>query len=424
MIDNNFLNDIFKAQMSLMNNWSEMARKTTSMFSPAPEKEKKEEPSLLDSWKKVADMYFAHLSDWVRKPQMAGFSLPSFSSEQFPQMTQQMMKQWLDMFAAYHPTMKMQFPDLTAFTSTTARFQKLYEQWLETMGSATETFQETLSGAINKDSLSNIFDSVDTYTKLFEIWAPFYKQLAEGQTDPELLKKFFSPDLYRDVVEQTFAFLQPSAVHSFYQEILSVFESLLAGSSESIQQLGKVMREQQKKMLTMTQGTPESIKEFYSTIATQYRTVLAPYLATSSDKQAEQTKRFLNILDVYGEYAAVSSEFQQTLYQTSLKAMEEVMNTFSEKVSNGTFPKSYDEFFKFWAQVNEKYFLDLMSGAEYSKLQGKLGKTSLKVKMEFDRLLEGAFEHLPLVRRSEVDELHKVIHELKARIRKLEKELG
>jgi len=432
MVDNNFINDIFKAQMNLMNNWSEMSRKATSLFTDSPQKDaeqqKKEEPSITDPWKKMSDMYFSSLSDWMSKASSSPFmnQFPSFfgpksNAEQFTQMPQQMMKQWFDMMQTFTPKMKPQFPDLLDWGSTTASVQKLYEQWLETMGTTTKTIQDTFSGAVNKDSLSNIFDSVDTYTKLFEVWAPFYKKMAEGQADPEKLGKFFSPEMYRDVVEQTFAFLQPSAIHSFYQEILSVFETLLAGSSESVQQLGQLFRDQQKKIATISLGNPDSIREFYTTLASQYRTALAPYLSTSTDKHAEQTRRFLNILDVYGEYAATSSEYQQKLYKTSLKAMEEVMSTIGDKVASGSFPKSYDEFFKFWAQVNEKYFLEMMSGEDYAKLQGKMGKSSMKVKIEFDRLIESAFEHLPLARRSEVDELHKTIHELKTRIRELEK---
>jgi BMFP domain-containing protein YqiC len=111
------------------------------------------------------------------------------------------------------------------------------------------------------------------------------------------------------------------------------------------------------------------------------------------------------------------------MYQTGLKASEEVAENIYNRMRNGEEMSSFINLYSEWLNTNDKHFVNLFSSEEYSKLQGELNSVGMKMKRHMDLQMEEAFANLPLVNRSEMDELYHTIHELKKRIHTLEKQI-
>ncbi|MCX6186657.1 MAG: hypothetical protein NTU43_06620, partial [Bacteroidetes bacterium] len=59
----------------------------------------------------------------------------------------------------------------------------------------------------------------------------------------------------------------------------------------------------------------------------------------------------------------------------------------------------------------------------YSKMMSEVSGMQLTLKKKIEASMEKSMEHLPLINRTEMDELYKTIYELKKRINMLESQL-
>jgi phosphate uptake regulator len=81
------------------------------------------------------------------------------------------------------------------------------------------------------------------------------------------------------------------------------------------------------------------------------------------------------------------------------------------------------EIYKEFLSVQDKHFITLFETDEYSKLMGEVSAMQLTLKKKIEKQLEKSMKNLPLINRTEMDELYKTIHELKKRINMLEKQI-
>lgn len=132
----------------------------------------------------------------------------------------------------------------------------------------------------------------------------------------------------------------------------------------------------------------------------------------------------LTTLDDFAVYFAKSTEYQHTMYVTGMAALEKVITTVTEKVNRGENIKEFEEFFDLWVDINEKTYYDLFQSQEFSKMQGDLLETALRLRQHNFKLMELYLYDFPIALRSEMDDLYKTIYELKKKVRSLEKQFG
>ena len=87
--------------------------------------------------------------------------------------------------------------------------------------------------------------------------------------------------------------------------------------------------------------------------------------------------------------------------------MEKVVESIAEKIKNKEDIADFDQFFRLWAEVNEKDFLELFKTEEFAKLQGVVLDVSLDTRRYFQQLMELYLEDFPIALRSEMDDVYK-----------------
>ena len=76
-----------------------------------------------------------------------------------------------------------------------------------------------------------------------------------------------------------------------------------------------------------------------------------------------------------------------------------------------------------WLNLSDKVYVELFDSEAYSKLMAEVSALQLKLRKDIELQTEKMLSGVPVATRSEMDELYKVIYELKKEVRQLEKML-
>jgi two-component sensor histidine kinase len=111
------------------------------------------------------------------------------------------------------------------------------------------------------------------------------------------------------------------------------------------------------------------------------------------------------------------------MYATGLKAMDELSETLYSKMRNGDDMKAFANVYQEWLSIHDKHMVALFETDEYSKLMAEVSSLQLTMKKKIEKEMEKSMSHLPVINRTEMDELYQTVYELKKRINMLEKQL-
>jgi class III poly(R)-hydroxyalkanoic acid synthase PhaE subunit len=309
-----------------------------------------------------------------------------------------------------------------AYAVDTGGFNNLYSSWanavLNSLGVA-----ETGDARVLQDNLGKILGGSNAYLKLYEIWLPLFKAAQNKTLSPEAYQALVNPGQYKDFIDKAFGF-DPEAIKLMLDQATRILE-LATGSG---QQFSKPWSDAAKSSLAafpqFADGHPESfIKAFHSLFNAFDNTVGRTFHVPPVGKDREKIGLLLRGFDDLSVYAAKNAEYQHVMYLTGLTALEKVIESLSEKVRSGEEIKKFDEFFDIWIDVSEQAYFKLFQTEEFAKLQGELLDTGLNVRKHFFKITEMQLEDLPVVLRSEMDDLYKTVYDLKKKVKTLEKQL-
>jgi len=301
----------------------------------------------------------------------------------------------------------------------------LFEQWSKMYGLWNNQFGKPFSGQQPQrndvaETFSNIMTFSQNYMKMYELWQPILEQINVGKKPKKnALQEFldnFSFDKYNEIVGGVFGSITPKQSSNFLEEISGFTKKLLDGINE---QTGGGLEKMAQKFPEMMSQMQESQYEALG----KMKKGVAPFMKMLPDsKEKELLELSIEMQDDYTYYYVKSNEMQKLVQATAQKSMEKTLKTVLEKV--GKDPNkmvTYEEFFNAWMDTTEPMMIELYRSAEFSKLQAESMSVSTSIKNRFEKQLEILLEPLPIAPRSEIDELNAIIHELRGKIRNLEK---
>jgi class III poly(R)-hydroxyalkanoic acid synthase PhaE subunit len=175
----------------------------------------------------------------------------------------------------------------------------------------------------------------------------------------------------------------------------------------------------------MMEGHPEEFMKIFHTLFSAFdSTAGRAFHVPAVGKDREKIELILRSLDDLSVYIARKTEYEHMMYVTGTGAFEKIIATVADKVGKGEEIKRFDEFFDLWIDVSENTYYALFQTEDFSKKQGELLDASLNVRQHFFKLMELYLFDFPIVVRSEMDDLYKTVHDLKRKVRNLEKQIG
>lgn len=333
------------------------------------------------------------------------------------------MSSQMDMAKNWMPSMPG-IGNMDGMKSSADSVMALYQNWISTMNASYNEMMKNAGNADTKGMMGGMFNNNDMYMNVFKLWMPMFKSLNDKTFNMETFKSQFNAPLFKDIMDKMFN-MQPDFMKS------TMNMPGMAGITENMNKMmdaGKNMFDNMK--TSMGSMMPDGNQGFsgmldsYNSMYTNMNNAFAPMMKLmSNDSNKKQMEAANELANEFNNYQIRNAEMQYSMYQTGMKAMEELVEHVYSKVRNGSDLKDFTSIYADWLTISDKHFVELFSTDEYSKMQSELNSFAMKLKMNINAQMEKTMANVPVVTRSEMDEAYKTIYEMKKRITMLEKQL-
>lgn len=300
--------------------------------------------------------------------------------------------------------------------------QQMAKNWFTPFQNA--DWSKGFSNDTVKEAWNNMTNTTASYAKFYEMWAPVYKSMQNNPFGTEWMKNGFNAESFRELMDRTIASVSPVQYKELYQQWTNWTEVSSNYAKHVYQQFSGSAPETMKNLFPFLAfgNNPENM---YNNLFSVYQRALSPLVKLfNPGKEAELNAHFVTVGEKMTVYGQKLAELQQHIYTTGAKSWENFLLDSFEQVKKGTDLSNTQEAFQQWVNKNEEVFIGLFRSEEYSRLQGELLDLGLEIRQHGEQIAEAVLQPLPVVLRSEADELYTTIYELRKRISALEKQNG
>lgn len=309
---------------------------------------------------------------------------------------------------------------MSFYQSAPASMQNPFDAWRE---ATLKAFSTGMDIDAIKDTLAKTFGSTDAMQQLYDVWQRMLQAMQSQPFDADSYKNFIDPGKIKQVVDQLFNFdlgaitqMQEQAAQfiASYQQFSKPWNEAVAANMNALPQAAE--------------GNPQALFKMFQNMSHAFNSRAghvfnAPKVGKDREK-AELMSRFVESLS---DYAACNIEYQQQMYKTGAEAMQEVMEKLAAKFQKGEMTaeeiQRFDAFFELWIDVNEKAFNKFFQTKEFSRLRNAVTDAGFTTRKHYFALMETQLADLPIALRSEMDDLYKIIYELRKQVKKLESQM-
>lgn len=295
----------------------------------------------------------------------------------------------------------------------------MFNNWMGTMNNTYSEMLKNFQAGSGKEAFAGMFNNAEMYMKAFEFWMPMFKSMQDKTFTPETFKQLFNVSLFKEMMDKMFN-MQPEFMKNMSEEAKANMGKMMDANKTMFDSMKNNMMANMPDMNTMFNQAVNNYNEMYSNM----NNAVAPLMklmTPGADKQ--NVEKMSEMANEFSLFNIRNTQMQYMMYVTGMKAMEEVAESVYNKIRNGEEPSSFINLYSEWLNTNDRNFVKLFETEEYSKLQSEVSSMGMKLKRNIDLQMEKAMVNLPLINRSEMDELYQTIHELKKRINVLEKQI-
>lgn len=301
----------------------------------------------------------------------------------------------------------------------------MFNSWKNTMSTTYTDLISNFNNGTPKNTFSGLFNNAEMYMKMFEFMMPVMKTLQDKSFTTDTFKKMFNTESFKGMMDKMFG-MQPDFMKNMMTDATGKMNENMFNMLDS----NKSMFDNMKNMMGSQMGNINPNDMFasaltnYNNLTNQLSTAFAPLTklmpVNSNSIQMDAVKEISNMMSVYN---VKNTQLQYMMYATGIKGMETLSETMYAKMRKGEDMSSFSTIYQDWLNTNDKEFVALFETEEYSKLMSEVSALQLTLKKKIENQVEKSMEHLPLINRTEMDELYKTVQELKSRINILEKQI-
>lgn len=429
---NPVIDSLVESQSQFVNNWMESAKKMQSAFTNG---------NIASEGQSLFKEYFDKQMGIFNNMQQSSANMFN-SSENNPQ---EFFKKWFNQQAGYAKQMadfnqsiqnsftsfgKPAQDYMSNFGQTNTMFTNMYNAWLNALNASYDSMSKNLNGTFNKDIFSNYMQGNKIFTGVQEFFQPMMDTLQKGQFNFEAFKNHFTVESYTNLTKQMFGNLyNQSSMQDVYDNAIKQLQNFFTNQNnlgkEYYAQMQNISKDFPK--LFNSSDAVNNLKNFHAQFNNVFGKTFEPLLKlVNAGKEKENIEAVIELMDRMADYSIKQAELQSYLQTTAKKGVEKIAQQYSEKYGKAealTNMPSPQEMYSEWIKVNEELFSDLFASEEFSKVKGEALNLSMDVKKHFEKQFEGTFENLPVVFKSEIEELHKTIYDLKKQVKDLQSKL-
>jgi hypothetical protein len=308
------------------------------------------------------------------------------------------------------------------YTTMHNNWNTLFESWTKTLNSTYAMLNKTMPTSMNKEVFENMFNTTNLLTKFQEYYTPYMNAWKNGTLNMDSMKNMFDPTYTKKLTEEMFStFFNGNTWNTLIESNTKMLNDFFANQKNTSKDFQDFWNVYTEKFPTLMNADWTKYTDSYKNMTTSYTELFAPVMKlVSNEKEKESMTLTLDTIDKTTEYSVKLAQLQYHLYTTGQKVSEELSNLMMEKAKNNDWTGTTQTWFNEWIKISEKHFTTLFGTTEFSKLKSELLTLTLTVKKNIEKQFESRIEHLPLVVKSEIEELYETIHQLKKTIKTME----
>jgi polyhydroxyalkanoate synthesis regulator phasin len=331
----------------------------------------------------------------------------------------QMQNQWMNMMQQFAPATAAD-----TFKKATEGFNDLFSQYNELLNNSFANMQKNMQNATTQDVYSNMVNVASSFGKFYEMWAPFWKSIQDNTFQADQFKKAFNAEAYKEMLDKFFGFM-PENGRQYMQQATEWWNSGLKNFTD----MGKTGYNNGREFMNNLNPFAghnifENMLNGYQNMQNAFQHAVSPIAKMVTPNQfTKNAAEWAEIADRMAIFNIKNAEMQYMVYQQGNKVMDKLIENITNKVENGTEINSMTALYQEWLNISDKVYVELFESDDYSKLMAEVSALQLKLRKEMDLQAEKMLSGYPVATKSEMDELYKVIYDLKKEVRQLEKML-
>jgi hypothetical protein len=327
--------------------------------------------------------------------------------------------QWWNFMQQYSPANASD-----TFKKATTDMNNMFNNFYELMNTSFAQLQKNMQNATTQDAYANMINTAAGFGKFYEIWAPFWKSIQEKTFHVDQFKQMFNADAYKEMTDKFFGFV-PDASRQYFQQMSNHFNDgfkHFAGAGRTGFNNMKDFFAGMNPMANL--NVFETSMNAYQQMQQAFQHAVSPIAKMVTPNQyTKNAAEWSDIADRMAIFNIKNAEMQYMMYQQGTKVMERLAENVASKIENGVEINSITALYQEWLNLSDKVYVELFDSEAYSKLMAEVSALQLKLRKDIELQYEKMLAGVPVATRSEMDELYKVIYDLKKEVRQLEKML-
>lgn len=314
--------------------------------------------------------------------------------------------------------------NMDSMKSNMDNMMHMYQNWMNSMNTSYSEMMKNYGNIDAKNMMSGMFNNADMYMNVFQLWMPMFKSLNDKSFNMDTFKQLFNAPLFKDMMDKMFNMQGDVTKNMMAIPGMQMFQNNINNMMDQSKGMFDNMKGNMMNMMPNGGNMFGQSMDMYNNMYNQMNHAFAPMMKLmGNNNSTHQMNAMKDLTNEFAHYQMKSTEMQYMIYQTGLKAMDELAETVYAHVRNGADMKDFANIYSHWLNISDKHFVALFSTDEYSKMQAELNTFGNKMKMHINEQMEKAMANIPVITRSEMDETYKTIYEMKKRITMLEKQL-
>jgi len=295
-----------------------------------------------------------------------------------------------------------------------------FTNWVK---SAFQAFPMGADANLAKGAFSKMLYGNEAIQKLYDLWQPMLNAIKNKTIDPNNYTDLTDPTKIKQLFDKLF---------NFDLDAMNQLQKQTAQYADVYQQFGKPWVDAAKsKSSNFMQGNftqndfqPEAlILQMQAAYAMFENTTGKIFSTPAVGKDREKMELMSKCAKAMSNFAANNIEYQQMMQVTGQEAMQAVVKTLAEKVEAGEKFEKFDEFFALWIDTNEKTFNKLFQTKIFSQKRNAMTEAGFNVRKLYNEIVENELAGFPIARRSEIDEVYKLVYDLRKQVKSMESQI-
>jgi class III poly(R)-hydroxyalkanoic acid synthase PhaE subunit len=305
-------------------------------------------------------------------------------------------------------------------SASTFFYPDLLEQWRKLAAQGLDAW--TAVAIPRSQNVSRQLMAAQAATMRFlEFSADAWKAMApklESGGDWQSVLRSYTEQFSRQLVQTPAGFAQASQdVNELWKLYLEEMQSVLNPWVESLQHspahMGEALTGGSSELVQLTNLYWDAYERTFG------RLVQSPRMGFNRELEEKLLRGF----DAWTDFRRVSMDYQMVLADTWSRVFERVMRELVTLNGQGKQIQSLRDLLRLWTDVADKELEESFQSETYVKAQSRLFNATMQYRLREQAIVETYLKMSYIPTRSEVDEVHRSIYELRKELRTLKKEL-